>query len=368
MNPSYSQNAAGQFNFNGDSSKANEATGYFPTLQAAQQSWAQKYGGTVGASGPNTTPPPAQNLAQGLQPFYNPAPPMVQPSFFSGAQIAPNAQSTAQNMQAAQSNAQTGISPELYGSLGADSTIQQLMKAFAPQAQSAQMNLNDSLAAAGLSGGPAIAQTNQLQGTLASSLGNTLAGAIQNSQSNQLGAGEFGASQSLQQALQNAGFQQGANQYNAGTQTQNNQFNAGNQNALNAQQAGMQQQAGMANAGAANQSTEFNAQNMLATQFGNTSTANQFEQYLAGMMQNAYQNNQNNFTNLNSAGLGAQQSINGQAANNFQIPSGAGGAVGGFAQQIGSIYGNRPPANVAPAPAPQQPVATPNTGQNFVNP
>ena len=288
-------------------------------------------------------------LSRQMQPFYNPAPPQVDPTLFTGAQIAPN-----ERANAAQSNATTGISSGLMNSLGADSTIAQIMKAFQPQAQQAQMSQNDALAAAGLSGGPAINQNQLLQGQLSSSLGNTLAGAIQNSQSNQLGAGEFGASQSLQQALQNAGFQQNTNE-----------FNASNQNATNAQQAGLQQQSGLANQNASNQANEFNTQNQMSTQLGNTSTANQFQQFLASLQNGNWSQLLGGFQGLNAAGLSGQQGINQQAGQNFGIQGGAGQAFGGLTQALGNQYGQ----NQAPAQARSNaPIAAPISGMGTVQP
>ena len=347
------------------------------------------YGGQTSQNGQGAPPPNALGpLSQSLpgsgqmQPFYNSAPPQVDPTLFTGAQIASNERANAaqiapnERANAAQSNATTGISSGLMNSLGADSTIAQIMRAFQPQAQQAQMSQNDALAAAGLSGGPAINQNQILQGQLSSSLGNTLAGAIQNSQANQLGAGEFGANQSLQQSLQNAGFQQNTNQFNAsnqnatnaqqaGLQQNTNEFNASNQNAMNAQQAGLQQQSGLANQNASNQANEFNTQNQMSTQLGNTSTANQFQQFLASLQNGNWSQLLGGFQGLNAAGLSGQQGINQQAGQNFGIQGGAGQAFGGLTQALGNQYGQ----NQAPAQARSNaPIAAPISGMGTVQP
>lgn len=43
-NPSFTQNKAGLFDYNGNSGIGSEATNYYPTEQAAQAAWVQKYG------------------------------------------------------------------------------------------------------------------------------------------------------------------------------------------------------------------------------------------------------------------------------------------------------------------------------------
>jgi hypothetical protein len=74
-----------------------------------------------------------------------------------------------------------------------NATIQQIMAGFAPQAQSSENNLNQTLADFGINGGQAVGAMSQLQSQLAGALGPTLANAIQGSQGMQLGAGEFNA-------------------------------------------------------------------------------------------------------------------------------------------------------------------------------
>ena len=58
-NPSFGQNAAGQYDFNGDSGVPSEATNYYDTLPQAESAWNAKYGagGTSAAAGGGSSPP-----------------------------------------------------------------------------------------------------------------------------------------------------------------------------------------------------------------------------------------------------------------------------------------------------------------------
>lgn len=218
--------------------------------------------GMMGAGGGGM--PAGSSNSNPLQPFYMQNPPMGQATMFGGAQLPDWMQSF--------------LSP--------NSTIQQILQGFAPQAQQATRSLNDTLAAGGISGGPAAGLQTQLQGQLASSLAPTLANAIQGSQGNE-----------LQAALANAGFTQ---------------------------------QAGMANMGAANQMTGMNINNIMQQMMANTGYANQGQNELAQALMNAYGMNFNAFNNLNNAGLqgamnlGSQNlanagSLANQEANNFPV-------------------------------------------------
>lgn len=57
-NPSYGTNAQGQIEFNGNSGIPTESSGFFPSLQAAEQAWQAKWGGSpTGATGTAPTAP-----------------------------------------------------------------------------------------------------------------------------------------------------------------------------------------------------------------------------------------------------------------------------------------------------------------------
>lgn len=198
-------------------------------------------------NGGTMQPPPVTTMStqqsNPLQPNYIPNPTMGQATLFQGAQLDPN----------------------IMNALGPNSTIAAILQGFAPQAQQANTNLMDTLAAAGIAGGPAAGLQMQLQGNLASSLAPTIANAIQNSQGNQ-----------LQAALANAGFSQ---------------------------------QAGLANQGASNQMTDFNIGNLMQQMMANTGYANQGQDTLANALLNAYGMNFNAFNNLNNAGLQGVQNL-----------------------------------------------------------
>jgi len=59
-NPSFGQNAAGQYDFNGNSGDPSEATNFYATLPQAESAWNAKYGGAAGtaaAAGGGSSPP-----------------------------------------------------------------------------------------------------------------------------------------------------------------------------------------------------------------------------------------------------------------------------------------------------------------------
>lgn len=181
--------------------------------------------------------------ANPLQPYYMPNPPMGQATLFQGSQL----------------------DPSIMSALSPNATIQQILQGFAPQAQQANTNLMDTLAASGISGGPAAGLQEQLQSQLASGLAPTLANAIMGSQGNMLQAG-----------LANAGFTQ---------------------------------QAGLANQGAANSMTGLNIGDLMQQMGMNTGYANNAQDQLAQALMNAYNMNFNAFNNLNDAGLQGAQSL-----------------------------------------------------------
>jgi len=175
----------------------------------------------MGKGAPQAPQSPGYNP---LQPFYEGQPSWLNPSYTQGSQ----------------SNYDTNLPAWLSGQngyLSPDSTIQQILQGFAPQAAQSTDSLNNTLAAAGIVGGPAATAQTELQGQLSASLAPTLANAIQTAQGNVLGAQEFQSGQGLQQALANAQLgeqtglanQQAANQigeFNIGNQIGANQFNA----------------------------------------------------------------------------------------------------------------------------------------------
>jgi hypothetical protein len=87
-----------------------------------------------------------------------------------------------------------------------NATIQQILAGFAPQAQSSENNLNQTLADFGINGGQAVGAMTQLQSQLGASLAPSLANAIMGSQGMQLQGGEFnsGAYNNQQQDIWNA--------------------------------------------------------------------------------------------------------------------------------------------------------------------
>ncbi len=292
-------------------------------------------GATGGVPYPGATQQQAPQMnANPFQPFYLPNPSMLNPTF----------------MQGAQSNAQTSLDPNFMQSLGPQSTIQQILQGFAPQAQQSTNALNSQLAAMGVEGGPALDAQTRMQGQLASSLAPSLAQAIQNSQGNQLQGNEFGLQGGLQQALQNAG---------------------------------LQQETGRTNMQASNTANGINLGNILNQQQYNTQSANAGQSALAQAIQNAYYNNMNAFQNVNLAGLSGQQGVIQQGlgtagnlanstANNFPVfasspYSGLGAAIGGaFNTPTSSTTNNySAPAGqgVSYTPVPTNPSA-PNPG-NF---
>ena len=185
--------------------------GYGMTNTLAQQPITGAGGGTQAGTqtqaqqAPSSAPVTnANSLVQSLS----------QPGYLSGvAQVNP-------------ATVQSGtLSPQLLQALSPNSTIQQILQSFQPQEQSAQNNLNQTLADFGVGGGQAVQANQQLQGELASSIAPALANAIQGSQSNLLGASEFNINDPLQAALAN---QSSANQANLFNATGVNNMNAAN--------------------------------------------------------------------------------------------------------------------------------------------
>jgi hypothetical protein len=177
-----------------------------------------------------------------------------------------------------------------------------------PQFQAQNQNLQDSLAARGISSsGSAAYLQNQLSGQQASALasatsplvqqgyGYTQADIAQN-QANQQQTGLANQSAQNQFGLSNQAAQNAAGQTNSGYSQQANLFNAGNQQQTNlanqnagmtagATNAGYQQQANLANQGAANSASATNAGYYDQALTGN---ANAYNSYLQQLNQQAY--------------------------------------------------------------------------------
>lgn len=186
------------------------------------------------------------NYASLFQPGYLGAPATVNPTQAGAGTV-----DIGQLMQGWQGSSQ--LAPSLTNSLGSSSTIQQLLQGFAPQAQNSTNQLNQTLADFGVGGGQAVGAQTQLQSQLAASLAPSIASAIQNSQGNQLAAGEAnqGAANTNTNALnsifgstlgQNANNLQSTNQFNAGSQNTADQYNASALNSTNAANVGQQNQ------------------------------------------------------------------------------------------------------------------------------
>jgi len=237
-----------------------------------------------------------------------------------GANVAP-----AQNYGGAQLGQASQINPLLTQGitnantpdLSSNAQIQQILQAFQPQARQGQAQLQDQLAASGLSGGPAIAAQNNLQSQQTQALAPTLAAAIQQSQSNQLGAGQFNTTQLMNTLTGNMSALNSNNQLQANLQQQAGMGNQSAQNSQSQLQAQLNQQAGLANQDAINtaNTTNVGAQNVVnATNTAGTNQANQ--NYLSAMMQQ-YQNQFAAFNGVNDAGLNTQNTIASSGANNY---------------------------------------------------
>jgi hypothetical protein len=268
----------------------NSATG--PSSQWDQQ--AQTAMGGVNANNasiaglaPSSTSPNAQATAAGynpLQPAY-----LQQPATLNATTVNPQY-----------------LSPQLTNSLGSQQTVGALVGANQPQFQQQDQQMMQMLATAGLAPSSTAGQTafNNLAQQQLAGMDPSIASAIQNSQGNQLNAGQFNATTG------NTAAQNNANALNTTANT--NLTNQNNQQLYNA-----------------------NAYNTAGTNYFNAETG-------------AYNNTQNAFNALNNAGLaGSQNLATGQqsggnqlaatTANTFPVQSGSGysslGAAAGSAGQ-----------------------------------
>lgn len=245
---------------------------------------------------PSTTTPNAQATAAG----YNP----LQPQYLS----------TPPTLNATTMQGQT-LSPQLMGSLGSGATQQALQNSVAPQYGQQDQQMMQMLATAGVAPSSTAGQTafsNLAQGQLAG-ISPAMASAIQNSQANQLNAG----------------------QYNANSLNSSGQFNANAQNTASGQNLNNLLQQQLYNA---------NAYNGAGTNYFNAETG-------------AYNNNANAFNALNQQGLGGSQSLaNTQAAggNQFantqqtQYPVYGNSGTAAFGQSVGQ-YGSGGGSQQTPA-------------------
>lgn len=308
FDPSFNISDTGQYNYNGVSSDPAAATGFMPSEQAAQNAWFAanpgygQYAGQ-GASGPqlgsNTNgdvmaPAPTGSQFAGpqnpaiaggynpLQPAYLGAPPQLNATTMQGQTYDP----TGYNAQ--------GLSPQLMQSLGAGNTINSLVGANQPQFQQQDQQMMQMMATAGLAPSSTAGQTafNNLAQQQIAGMDPSIAAAIQNSQGNQLNAGQF-----------NAGVGNAAGQFNAGAANAAGQYNAGNL-----------QQAGQFNANAQNTASGQNLSNYLNQQLYNTNAQNTAGNNYFNAATGAYNNNANAFNSLNQAGLSGSSGLAGQTA------------------------------------------------------
>jgi hypothetical protein len=256
LDPTYGQNADGQYDYNGISTDPSLATNWYPTEQAAQGAWfsanpqygsdpssvygnpnssaapvqtpvalsaATTTGGNTTASGLPTASAVASDAPLPIQDFGNL--PSVSPTYSSyAAQVGPNL-----------------IDPNQSGQY-AQTAYSENAAALAPTFQQQQQNLQDSDAARGISSSGAAAQ---LQGNLLGQQSATLAGAdepitaqgygysqadLVGNQAAQIGTGEFNSGQQQQVNLTNTGAANQATGVNANYYADALASNAGSYN------------------------------------------------------------------------------------------------------------------------------------------
>ena len=221
----------------------------------------------------NSQPNPA--LLQALaQPAYAPTPTLENPTLASQTQLGFG-----------------NVSPELLAALSPQVAENLLVQGFQPQAQQAERNLQQTLANAGIVGGPAVQQEGQLQEGLAAALAPSLAGLVSGSQGNLISAAGGGA--------------------------------------------GLQQGTTFANQGAANAANERNVGAINATNAGNVATQNASNQNLLNILQTLYGQQAGQYGGTVSTGQQGSNKIAGQGADAYQIPS---GNTSGLTGALGQIY------------------------------
>lgn len=360
-NPSWSENAMGQYDYNGVSQNPSMATGWEPSLSSAEQAWfqsnpsyAQYNTGGDAMNGPQTAGGPgsqainpATNNTSGLSGLFDPQQmagmqPLPFSAFGSIPYMSP-ATYSASNYGA------TGYSPATYGASDwkpqnvnlpsnafvdpstASSFLNQnmglLQQQMDPVFQQQKQGLDESMAARGLfnSGGAVQAQndlTRQQDSALAGAQEPLVAQGMGYQQQDVTGnaslraqgafqdaltgnqAGQFNAGQQTATAAQNAGFENAAASQNATAANQAGQFDAGANN-----------QAGATNSAAANVMNQYNAGNYLTATGGDQAAYNNFLATLMGQG-GGYG------SNLMNAFLGSYGGANPQALNTIgSMPS-----------------------------------------------
>lgn len=288
-----------------------------------------------------SAPAPAQSGAQQLfQPGY-----LGTPAGYTGSTVTPGAaQSTHANASQYDLGSLYGnwggastLDPNLLNSLGSNQTTGLLQQSFQPGDQNANNNLQQQLAAYGVTGGQAVGAMTQLQAQLAAAHSPALASAIQNSQANQLGAGEFNAGQltsntnTLNSLLGNALGQnnsnnESTNQFNAQQGQQNNQYNAG-----------ADLTAALANAASTNGANVYNATAANNTNAANVGEYNQSQNQQLNALLQQYYAQLGAFNNINGSGqtAGNQNAVNYGQDITVQDPF---GQVFGALGQAGAAY------------------------------
>lgn len=253
---------------------------------------------SIAGMAPNPNSPNAQATAAGynpLQPAY-----LQQPATLNPTTVAPQY-----------------LSPQLTNSLGSQQTIAQLQAGVAPQNQQQDQQMMQMLATAGLSPSSTAGQTafNNLAQQQNAGIAPSIASAIQNSQGNQLNAGEYNATTGNTGATYNANAANSAAGTNLNNQLTQQQYNA-------------------------------NAYNNAGQQYFNAETG-------------AYENNSNAFNAINSAGLSG---ANGLASGQQQ----AGTTLAAGSQNTFPTYGSQSnPYGALASAAGSYPSPTSNTTNNY---
>lgn len=270
--PSFGQNASGQYDFNGTSGDPSKATNYFPTKQAAEDSWYaanpgySRPGGSASGQSQGQSQPPSALQPTYLSQLFPNGLPQASASTVGGVpqinapQAAYSGDVSAQNVNGAGPVSATNAIASLLGPGASTSDItRSIMSALEPQFAQQQRGLTEGLANAGIVGG----STTGAVGAL---------GLQQQEQS---------LAQMAPYILQGLQMQQQRDLSNQGSQNETSRFNAG-----------LDTQTATSNRDAANQVGEFNSSQSLAAQSANQAARDQVAQYNAGLGFNAQAANQ----------------------------------------------------------------------------
>jgi hypothetical protein len=301
---------------NGPTSAISDFTGQIDSaLQGANANQS-----SIAAMAPSSTSPNAQAIAgtpatatTAATAPYNPLQPayLSQPATLNATTVQP------QYASSAGYNAQT-LNPQLTNSLGSGNTVNALVSANQPQFQQQDQQMMQMLATSGMAPSSTAGQTafNNLSQQQLAGMDPSIAAAIQNSQSNQLNAGQYNTSALNSAGQYNAGNQQNANQYNATT---------GNTAAQN-------------NANALNTAAGTNVANQNSQQAYNASAYNNAGNNYFNAMTGQYNNNANAFNNINNAGLtGSQTTANTAQAGANNLASGQQSTFPTYSNPYGGI-------------------------------